>query len=137
MTPLVVIAPVCELVPNPNAPILLSAALIVVVALPLLMVRLVAFPATVSLVESPTVTTPLVLEMVRVPEPPKEILPLRLIKPELVVMSPPFQVSGPLIVNAALVNDGEETAAKLWLKVKVPEEVNVTGSLKLKLACEL
>ena len=110
ITPLTVVAPVCELVPNPNAPILLSAALIVVVALPLLIVRLVAFPVTVSLVASPTVTIPLLLEIVRVPEPPKVILPLRLIKPELVVMSPSFQVSGPLIVNAALVDDA---AAKL------------------------
>ena len=109
--PFTVIAPNCELVPNPSTPMLLSAELIVVVALPLLIVRLVELPVTVLLLEPPTVTTPLVVVIERVvADAPNIRLPFRVTRPEPVVILPSFQVSGPFTVKAAFV---DTVAAKL------------------------
>ena len=69
-----------------------------------------------------------------VPEPPNEILPVNDTTPVPVEILPPFHVNEPPTVNDAFV---EEAAARSWLNVKAPLEVNVTGSLKDKLAWEL
>ena len=81
-------------------------------------------------VDEPIVTIPLVDVMLRVPLLPRVMSPLRVTTPVLVEIFPPFQVIPPPTVNEALVADA---AARSWLKVNVPEVVNVVGSLKLKL----
>ncbi|CAM3793005.1 hypothetical protein POBR111598_09940 [Polynucleobacter brandtiae] len=86
-----------------KAPTPLIAELMVVEPLPLLMTKSKLFPVNVFNELAPIVMLPEDVVIFFTLDPPKSILPLMLIKPEPVVMSPAFQVKGPLIVKEAFV----------------------------------
>ena len=98
------------------------------------MVKLTVAPVTVSVTASPIVTTPVLVVIPRVPEPPSVRFPLIVTTPLLVVILPAFQSIGPVTVNAAFVLDA---ADRLWPKLNAPVVVKVTGSLKLKFDWEV
>ena len=106
--------------------ILLSEALTVAMAFPLLIVRLIPAPVTVFTDEAPIVITPLVVVNVLVPVPPRVRLPFRVMTPLLVVMLPAFHTIGPEMMKAPLVL---VAADRSWPIVKIPAVVNVTESL--------
>ena len=112
--------------------ILLSEAFTVVMALPLLIVRLVPAPVTLFADELPIVMIPLVVVNVLVSPPPNVRLPFRVMTPVLVVRLPAFQTIGPEMMKAPSVL---VAADKLWATVKVPVVVNVTESLNSRAAC--
>ena len=85
-------------------------------------------------VEAPKVIAPLEVVIDLVPEPPNVMSPFNDTTPLPVEILPPFHVKEPPTVNDALV---DEAAARSWLNVKVPLEVNVIGSLNDKFAWEL
>ena len=109
----------------------MSAALTVVVAEPLLIVKFTPAPVTLSVAASPIVTTPEAVVIARVPDPPSVRFPLSVTTPVLVVILPAFQSIGPVTVNAALVF---VAATKLWPRLNVTVLVKVTGSLNDRFA---
>ena len=89
--------------PRPKAPIPIKAELTVVVAEPLLIVKLAELPVTIFDELAPIVTAPLPVVIALVPTPPSVISPFKETNPVEVVIFPPFQVSGAFIVNEAFV----------------------------------